>query len=88
METRISRLALCCHNAPPIFVAQPLLAVRCSYVIPTEVPRFFFPAALWRARDAGRDLLSAALLTATEKPPIAPPGTRAHTRQTLSPILK
>jgi hypothetical protein len=27
-------------------------------VIPNEVPRFFFPAALWRARDAERDLLS------------------------------
>src|SRR5271168_2913991 len=26
-------------------------------VIPNEVPRFFFPAALWRARDAERDLL-------------------------------
>src|SRR5271168_4855482 len=29
-----------------------------SRVIPNEVPRFFFPAAVWRARDAERDLLS------------------------------
>jgi hypothetical protein len=28
-------------------------------VIPNEVPHFFFPAALRRARDAERDLLSA-----------------------------
>jgi hypothetical protein len=28
-------------------------------VIPNGVPRFFFPAAVWRARDAERDLLSA-----------------------------
>ena len=26
-------------------------------VIPNEVPRFFFTAAVWRARDAERDLL-------------------------------
>jgi hypothetical protein len=30
-------------------------------VIPNEAPRFFFPAAVWRARDAVRDLLFAAL---------------------------
>ena len=28
-------------------------------VIPNGVPRFFFPAAVWRARDAERDLLFA-----------------------------
>src|SRR5208282_4811888 len=28
-------------------------------VVPNGVPRFFFPAALWRARDAQRDLLFA-----------------------------
>jgi hypothetical protein len=27
--------------------------------IPNGVPRFFFPAAVWRARDAVRDLLFA-----------------------------
>jgi len=31
-------------------------------VIPNEVPRFFFPAAFWRARDAERDLLFAQTL--------------------------
>jgi hypothetical protein len=28
-------------------------------VIPTVVPRFFFPAAVWRARDGETDLLFA-----------------------------
>jgi hypothetical protein len=28
-------------------------------VIPNEVPRFFFTATFWRARDADKDLLSA-----------------------------
>ena len=34
-------------------------AVRCNTaprVIPNEVPRIFFPVAVWRARDAERDL--------------------------------
>jgi len=37
---------------------------RKKRVIPNGVPRFFFPAAGWRARDAERDLLFAEQLTA------------------------
>src|SRR6202167_2188858 len=49
------------RRLPPLVRFGPPAALISPRGFPNEVPHFFFPAAVWRARDAARDVLSPAV---------------------------